>query len=222
MFEKYFNDFSKKIIGKDTLVDPALLREKLAPLIPSSMSIEPARIVDMSGYSPDGTDLVVYSPYCQDIVKLMGGYVPCELVRAALFMTGDLTRPVLAEILPKVAAVKTLNEYQSAEESETFRIPCIVIATGMPGNFMELKNDIVNYYISKNVPHLHELDTLIVLDRGVVNKNWREKRSFTALETKEDTGFLFYILLSDALSGGDTREFELRNYVKKNVVYSEY
>ena len=52
----------------------------------------------------------------------------------------------------------------------------------------EIKESILDYYVSKSVDYALEFDVLMILDKGLVVKNWREKRSFIALETSL-TGF---------------------------------
>ena len=62
----------------------------------------------------------------------------------------------------------------------------------------------------------------MILHKGIVVKNWRERRSFIALETKEDTFMWFFILMNEYLDVKREQNIDFRKYVKKEVVYNEY
>ena len=62
----------------------------------------------------------------------------------------------------------------------------------------------------------------MILHKGIVVKNWREKRSFIALETNEDTFMWFFILMNEYLDVKKEHNIDFRKYVKKEVVYNEY
>jgi len=239
MITKYFKDFDKKIIKKKKAgvtdadkkgkapakapVDVRMLKENLARIIPSNLKIESARPIDTAGFSPDGVDLVAYDPYCEDIIDLMGGYVPYELVYGMFHVVPDLNKDCLIDVLNKVSTAKKLNMYATApEEGEKAHIPSFVVASSMKYQLNEIKNDIMNYYLSKSVEHQYELDILMVLHKGIVVKNWREKRSFIALETNEDTFMWFFILMNEYLDLKRERSIDFRKYIKKEVVYNEY
>lgn len=234
MLSKYFADFDQRVLaagaGKKAhaasvpAIDTAALRDALAPLVPASLSVEATPIIDTSGYSPDGVDLVAYRSYCTGIREILGGYVPCELVAGAYFLTGSLNRASLHQALHRVVTVKRMNEYADDPESANMaRIPSFIIAPAMENSFIEVKNDIINYYMAKSIHQQHEVDLVMILNRGIVIKNWREKRSYVALETKEDTSLWFYVLMAEYLDGMNDRVFEMRRYIRKdNVVYTEY
>jgi len=127
------------------------------------------------------------------------------------------------EALSRIATAKKLNMYAAAsEEEERIHIPSFLVVSSTKYEFPELKNDIINFYLSKNIEYQYELDILMVMNRGIVVKNWREKRSFIALETKEDTFMWFFILMNEYLDLKKDRAIDFRNYVKKEIIYSEY
>lgn len=238
MILKYFKDFDKKLVRKKAADDetPAKgkgssrgaidlhhLQESLSRIIPSHLKVGPVKPIDSSGFSPDGADLVIYDEYCPDIVNIMGGYVPFELLYGMVHVVQTLNRDSLVEALGKIAAAKKLNMFAAgSEEEETLHIPSFIVVSSTKYEFQELKNDIINYYLSKNIEYKYELDILMVLHKGIVVKNWREKRSFIALETNEDTFMWFFILMNEYLDMKKDRAIDFRNYVKKEIVYNEF
>jgi hypothetical protein len=238
MISKYFKDYDKKIIkrkaaaksavtkGKTVskpLVDIHALKDHLSRLVPSHLKVDAVKPIDSTGFSPDGVDLVIYEPYCADIVDLMGGYVPYELVYGLIHVVQELNKDSLLEVLGKVATAKKLNMYSTApSEEDKTQIPSFVFAASTKYQFTELKNDIINYYLSKNIEYKYELDIFMILRKGIIVKNWREKRSFIGLETNEDSFMWYFILMNEYLDVSKGRAIDFRNYVKKEVIYNEY
>lgn len=240
MIGKYFKDFDKKILkikkpvagaqegkGKTVTrasVDLRMMKESLSKIVPSRLKVDSVKPIDSSGFSPEGVDLVVYEEYCQDMLELMGGHVPSELLYGMFHIVPNLAKESLTEVLNKVATAKKLNMYAALPEEEgtMSHIPSFIIAASSKYQFSELKNDIINYYLSKNTGYRHELDILMIMHKGIVVKNWREKRSFIALETKEDTFMWFFILMNEYLDQKKETAIDFRNYVKKDVIYNEY
>ncbi len=238
MISKFFKDYDKKFYkkkagdaaetkkGKTTArgaIDLDLLRNNLSGLIPSNFKIGPVKPIDSSGFSPDGADLVIYDEYCRDIIDLMGGYIPFELIYGLIHVVQTLNKDSLIEVMSKIATAKKLNMYAaSSEEEDRVHIPSFVVVSSTKYTFQELKNDIINFYLSKSIEYQYELDILMVMHKGIVVKNWREKRSFIALETNEDTFMWFFILMNEYLDLKRDRAIDFRNYVKKEIIYNEY
>ena len=63
---------------------------------------------------------------------------------------------------------------------------------------------------------------IVILNTGIIIKNWREKRSYIALETGKDTLMWFFILMCEYLDTEKEIEFDLRNYVQHREEYKEY
>jgi len=232
MLSKYFEEFSKKISrkkskkgeGKESGGSAAAhIVEMLSSIIPTGLILEQARPVDRTGFSPDGIDFIAYKPYCADIVKIMNGYVPYELLRATYFVTDSLDKKSLHEALNRISSAKKLNTFSELSEGESpLVVPSFLIAMDSKYDFLELKNDIVNFYLSKNMDSRLEIDILLVMNRGLVIKNWREQRSFISLETKEDTLMWYFILMNEYLEADRDNVIDFRTYVKRDVVYKEY
>ena len=240
MIANYFKDYHKRIVkakkaspkapgkkGKPAAggsIDVKALKQQLSGIVPAFLKIDSVKAIDSAGFSPEGVDLVAYREYCHDIVDILGGYVPYELVHGFYHVVQDLNKDSLVEVLGKIATAKKLNMYaaEQAEDEAPPAIPSFVIAASSKYQFIELKNDIINYYLSKNIEYRHELDILMIVNKGIVVKNWREKRSFIALETKEDTFLWFFILMNEYLDVKNMQEVDFRKYVKKEIRYNEY
>jgi hypothetical protein len=204
-------------------VDMGKLKEHLSRIIPSHLTIAAAKPIDGSGFSPDGADLIVYREYCKDIIKIMNGYVPCEIIQGTFHVLPFLDRNSLVEVVNRIATVKKIDRFSNIpEEASIVPIPSFVIVFETSYEFTELKNDIINYYMNKSIEHTFEMDIMLIVNKGIVVKNWREKRSFYVLETGLDSMLSFFILMNEYLEMNRGKELDFRNYAKKDVQYKEY
>jgi len=249
MLYEYFSDFGKDIIsvkkapkavpakkgaGKGAgrakpekeqkiTLNLSLMREKLEMILPSRLTLSQDRMIDSSGFSPDGADFIAYRKYCRDIVKIMNGYVPCELVHGTFHIVPNLDRASLYDVVGRVVTVKKIDRFtQSGDEEPIVPIPAFVIALDTPAHFTELKNDLINYYMNKSIDHLNEIDIIVILNKGIVVKNWREKRSYIVLETGVDSMLSFFILMNEYLEMERGKELDFRQYTNRDVQYKEY
>lgn len=237
MLKSYFLDMNKKIVkkvsGKASAkktgsskaasgIDEKILCEKFEGLLPGQFKIGAAKPLDSSGFSPEGADLIIYNEYCKDIIKMMNGYIPYELIYGAVFIVDDLTKTSLADVINRVATVKKINKFSESESS--FTVPSFILAnTSADYPLSELKNDILNYYMSKGIEGESEFEIMGLLNKGIIVKDWHHgNRSFAALETQEDTAMWFYILLSEYLEVERDEPFDLRKYVRNDKIYKEY
>lgn len=253
MLTKYFEDFDKKIVvrtkaetkkstsksaktkaGKKSVkktvpktkkikFNTKLFADNLNKIIPSHLAIRDVKPVDSSGFSPEGADLIIYKEYCKDIVEIMNGCIPYELVYGAIHIEPQLTIKNLQEAIERVLSVKKLNRYtESFDENESYPIPSFIVSADTDLTPGEIKNSLLNYYMAKSIDHRLEVDILVVLNRGIIVKDWKEKRSYIGLETNEDTMYWFFILMNEYLDIEKNIELDFRNYIMKNVTYNQY
>ncbi|RPI92232.1 MAG: hypothetical protein EHM32_09420 [Spirochaetales bacterium] len=249
MFTKYFEEAQKKLVktpsgaqaktpakakgkatpksGKSAVpgaaakIDMHGLMKTIEGIVPPDLSVGTLGIIDSSGYSPEGVDFITYRPLCRDMSALMGGYVPSELAYGTFHVCGDLGRESLQGALNKVIQAKKVNLF-TEDRQDVPAIPAFIISGGGSMGLEEVKDAIIDYYVSKSVDYVLEFDVLMILDRGLVVKNWREKRSFIALETGAATLMWFYILMHEYLDMERGKSLDLRNYVKYTEKYAEY
>ena len=204
-------------------VDMKLLKDRLSNIVPSKLIVESYGAIDSSGFSPDGIDFIAYDPFCPDIDKIMNGSIPSELIYGTFHVIPNLNKDTLIEAMGKVMAAKKLDRFtEMTDEQPNMPIPAFLIAMESDYDFAHLKNDIINFYMSRNIDPICEMDILVIMDRGIVVKNWREQRSFIALETKDDSMMTFFILMNEYLDMNRNREIDFRKYAKKEVSYKEY
>ncbi len=238
MFSKYFdiavkNFFKKTKQGKSTgkgakkakdgkeAIDIDALKVSLNKIIPSRFKIDSFKMIDPSGYSPDDVDLIAYKELYRDIDSLMEGYIPCELVYGTYHVLPVLNKDSLMEMLRKVVQAKKINRYTDRETQPAI-IPAFVIAFETELNLADLKTAIIDNYMLMSTDHASEVDIIAILNTGIVIKNWRDKRSYIALETGEDTLMWLFILMNEYLDVDKDNEFDPRNYVKHAEKYNEY
>ncbi len=252
MISKYFDDFNKKIVkkrktaankktksaakktsgkgssaGKKTTeqikFDLKLFSEKLNNIIPAFLQIASVKPIDSSGFSPSGADLIAYKPFCRDIIEIMDGYIPYESVYGTYHIEPALNKSDLGSLLGRVAAVKRLNtSAENPEGGKSVVVPAFIVIGETSFSIRDIKNEIINFYIEKSVNSDFEFDILIIWNKGIIVKNWREKRSFIALETGEDTMLWFFILMNEYLDVEKNVEPDFRQYLKKDITYKEY
>ena len=237
MIKGYFSAFSKKTAKKTSPSKTAETRgtKKTAVkidrkgragiirgVIPSDLNVDSLKPIDGSGFSPEGADFIIYREYCRDIAKLMGGYIPYELIHGALFLVDGLAKNTLAEALNRIVTVKKLNKFSETENN--FIVPSFIIADcGKAYPLIDLKNDVINYYMSRSIEGESELELLAVLNYGIIIKDWHKgKGSFVALETGADTLAWFTILMNEYLDVKRDDEFDLRKYIRSERIYNEF
>ncbi len=147
--------------------------------------------------------------------------VPSELVHGAFFLNTGLTAVSLGETLGRVADLKKLDRFSEHQSSGRF-IPAFVLSMDMHMSYQDLKNLILDYYVSRSLDNCFEFDIMAIVNRGIVIKDWREKRSFKILDTGEDTLKWFFILINEYMDVEKEGSLELRNYIKQPVQYREY
>lgn len=243
MFGKYFDKIGKEIIKKPKAqkgkakeksaekpggkqkkaeaVDLGLLKDKLNKIISPRLTIDNVKMIDPSGYAPDDIDLIAYKELYRDITNIMNGYVPCELVYGTYHVTSMLNKSSLNNLVRKVVRAKKINRYTDRENMPAI-IPAFIIAYDADFNLPDLKEVLINNYMSMSIENVFEVDIIAVLNKGIVIKNWRDKRSYIALETGKDTFMWFFILMNEYLDVEKDNEFDLRNYVQHAEKYNEY
>ncbi len=244
MLTKYFKDFDENIAkksqsstkksskktsksaagkGVNLTIDVKKLQDALNQIVPTHLAVDSAVPVTVTGFSPGGADLVAFRKYNKDIISMMDGHVPFELIHGTYHVVQNLDQKSLTDVLERVMEVKKMNRFaETGGDYYTASVPSFIIAAYTTYSFQDLKNDITEFYMSRGLEYDLEMDLLTLLNRGVVVKNWREKRSFVALETSEDTSMWFAILMNEYLEVEKEIPFDLRNYVKKDIVYKEY
>ncbi len=202
-------------------IDMKKMQERLANIIPAPLSIDALKPIDLNKYSAEGADFIIYKKYCNDIVSIMNGYIPYELIFGTFFVVPVLTRESLINLIKRVINVKKLNYYVDPELKEDIVIPSFIMAFNSQLSLKEIKEISLEYYMSNNIDFTFEYDIMSVVELGVIVKNWREKRSYIALGTEEDTNFTFFILMTDYLEL-NREPLDFRKYIDKEKIYSEF
>lgn len=214
---------AKKTTKKTTAADPLKhVMDAFSKIIPSDLILMQNKIVDTADYTSDTADFIACPKKFEDIEKIFSDAIPHTFVKASYVICPEINRKNLVDSLVKIAHVKKLGHYTEevdVEDRSSEMIPSFVIAYDSTYTFKELKESIIEIYTEENVDSLFEFDIMVVLGKGIVIKNWRERRSFIALETKKDTLKWFFILMNEYLDSGMP---DLRSFVKESGVYDEY
>lgn len=234
MLTKYFDSLQKKLLKKKNAASdakgskkiPAKIDKKevmkaISGIIPSHLTLGDFKPIDENGFSPEGSDFLIFKNYCPDIASLMGGYIPLELIYASCFVIPSIDKKHLADTLNRVMSVKRINKYSNASEEESFRIPAFIIAGNSGYGLRDIKNDALNFYRGRNADEDWEFDILMMPGSGIIVKDWREKKHI-ALETGADSMMWFFILMNEYLDIARNTDMDFRKYVSGNKNYTEY
>ncbi len=244
MFSKYFENIGKNLFKKSKTskkgegksesagksgskkkktetVDIDALKETLNKIVTSQFIIDSVKMIDPSGYSPDNVDLIAYKELYKDIISIMDGHVPCELVYGTFHVYPMLNKSTLNDLIRSVVQAKKINRFTDREDKPAL-IPAFVIAYDSDISLPDLKTVLIDNYMSMSIEHASEVDIIAIINKGLVIKNWRDKRSYIALETGKDTFMWFFILMNEYLDVNKDNEFDLRNYIKHGEKYNEY
>lgn len=200
--------------------DSKKLMNLLQDIVPNDFVISDKKPVDASGYVPKTVDYIAYYKKWNIIDQMMNGHIPSELIYGTFHVADTITLQQLPEILNNVVLTKKLNKFSELEESVL--IPAFVIAGSCDIDMPQLKNAILDYYIERSIDTTLEFDIMMIAGKGIIIKDWREKRKFVALETEEDTLLWFFILMNEYLDVDKKHSLDLRNYVKETRRYREY
>lgn len=192
----------------------------LQDIVPNDFVISDKKPVDASGYVPKTVDYIAYFKKWNIVEQMMNGHIPSELIYGTFHVIDCINSQQLPEILNNVALTKKLNKFAELEESVL--IPAFVIAGSSEIDMPQLKNAILDYYIERSIDNTLEFDIMMIAGKGIIIKDWREKRKFVALETEEDTLLWFFILMNEYLDVDKKHSLDLRNYVKETRRYREY
>lgn len=217
--EKGSKKTSKKSHGKEVF-DSKKIMNLLQDIVPNDFVISDKKPVDASGYVPKTVDYIAYYKKWNIIDQMMNGHIPSELVYGTFHVVEKITAQQLPEVLNNVVLTKKLNKFAELEESVL--IPAFIIAGSSDIDMPQLKNAVLDYYVERSVDHALEFDIMVIIGKGVIIKDWREKRKFVALETEEDTLLWFFILMNEYLDVDKKHSLDLRNYVKETRRYREY
>lgn len=202
-------------------IDHKKLKEVLEKMVPAHLAVNTVAITDVSGYRPEGVDYVIYKEMFRNIDAMMGNAVPSELVYGTMYICQTLNRATIIDVLTRVANAKKLNMYTDIESESVF-IPSFIISLDMDVEYGELQQMILEFYTKNALDNHLEFDIIGIVNKGVVVKDWREKRSFKALDTGKDTMKWFFILMNEYLDVEKGGALDFRNYVNETKTYDEY
>ena len=196
------------------------LRKTLQGMIPDFLKLDSVKVVDSTDYSPEGIDFLVYREMYPEIMTMLGGRLPAELVYGTYHAVVNLTEETLLDALKRVMQAKKLNRYVT-EKNEEFVIPAFILvyATKLP--LAKIKEIVLEQYMANGTDHAFEFDILMVLNRGLLIKDWREKRNFVGLETGPNTLKWFFILMNEYFESDRGKILDLRSYARETGKYNE-
>lgn len=212
---------SKKTTKKPSAAEKTDIRGIIADIIPAYFNVDSHDILNTDKLRSNDADLIIYHNYLNKTAEIFDNAVPAELVHAALLQGSSLTDKVLIDTIEKAMTIKAVSLKNDLDESVP-TIPVIAFFEKSSRGLGELKESLITYYLDHNTDPDRELDLIVVQGKGVLIRNWREKRSYIGLEMEEDTMMWFFVLLNEFLELRKGIPIDLRNYVATDRIYTEY
>ena len=168
-------------------------------------------------------DLLIFKKWCKKFFDMTGGYVLADQLHCFMTVETDLSTAQILNHASLTEAVKTMYASDRELESNTI-VPVYSVLFSYKSAIPLLSHKVALEDASKEkgIDVTHETDMLVVMDQGLVLKDWEGGGGYRGIETGEDTLMWFYILLLEYLDRDSQLGFEPRSYVKVPKEYREY
>lgn len=168
-------------------------------------------------------DLLIFKKWCKKFFDLTGGYVLADQLHSFVTVENDLSTAQILTHATLTEAIKTMYAAdQNLDQNAIVPVYSILFAykSGIP--LLSHKVALEDASKEKEIPISRETDMLVVLDQGLILKDWENGGVYRGIETGDDTLMWFYILLLEYLDRDGSLGFDPRSYVRKQKEYREY
>ncbi len=190
--------------------------------IPSELSLATGKVRNRNHILQKNCDLLVYHKWCENYLKVSGGCILSESLKAFMSIEGSLTASALLSHVDTTRALKTLYSGDLHEPSNQL-IPMysILFGYGSGRSLAHIKRNLLQLLEDKGIPINQQVDMICILGKGLIVKDW-SNADYRGIETKKDTLMWFYILLIEYLEQENSFQPDLRDYVKNTKKYDEF
>ena len=205
--------------------DPNLFKDFYTFLrehLPEEYKIATGKVRNKKHLLNRSCDVLIYNKWCEKYLELTGGYVLADSLYAFLSLDTDANKASLQTHLNMSRALKSLYAIEK-EIADHAIIPvysvqiCYTSRIDLP-TIVEHLSEISK---AKEIPNNQQCDMVVVLDKGIVVKDYEEGGSYKAIATEKDTLMWFYILFMEYLDRDGKFKLDLRDYIKQDEEYSE-
>ncbi|MDH5657555.1 MAG: hypothetical protein OEZ34_16695 [Spirochaetia bacterium] len=239
MFENYFSEKSQELStslsqnlekrgiqlpGKEK--DLTVFKELFTFLkehLPDHYSLATGRVRNTKHVLNKNCDILIYNKWCQKFLDMTGGYILSDFVNLVINIEIDLTTEMIFDNANTVNALKSLYELENNIESDQV-IPLYSVLFSYRSAIPLLSHKIAigDSARENSISVNHQHDLIVVLDQGIIIKDWETGGGYKVIETGKDTLLWFYILLLEYMDRDGKLGFDPRKYINEEKVYDEF
>jgi hypothetical protein len=190
--------------------------------LPQDIHVGSGRIRGRSHMLPKTIDLIFYNKWCKGLIDMCDAWHLAQYTLGIMSIELELSTQALVNHVNLTQSVKTLYA-KSMNLAERDYIPVTSIMFAYDNNIPLLSHQKAIYHAQeeKKIPYNCEIDLVIVLNQGLIMKDW-ENGNFKVIETGKDTLMWSYVMMMEFMGLDDRVSFNARDYIKTNEVYPEY
>ncbi len=168
-------------------------------------------------------DLLIYNKYTPKILDMAGGYILADLVYGFMSLDYSLNQAAMESHSTLTGALKTLYRMDKPiADNEPVPLYSIHFIYNNELSLADYRDYIRKNSSARGMPINAELDLAVVLDQGIMIKNWEDRGRYLILETGPDTLQWFYILLMEFLDRDGANPIDFREMIRTPKRYQEY
>jgi len=191
--------------------------------LPGGFSYAVGKIRNRKHLLNKSCDLLIFKKWCKKFFEMTGGYVLADQLHCFVTIETDLNTAQVLNHAALTEAVKTMYA-ADRELDENAIVPVYSVLFSYRSSIPLLSHRVALEDASreKDIPITRETDMIVVMDQGLILKDWENGGVYRGIETGEDTLMWFYILLLEYLDRDGSLGFDPRSYVKMQKEYREY
>ena len=191
--------------------------------VPESFSLATGRVRNTKHVLNKNCDILIYRKWCQKFLEMTGGYILSDFVNVYISLEVDLTTEMIFNNANTVNALKSLYELENEMESDTV-IPLYSVLFSYRSAIPLLSHKIAigDSARENSISVNHQFDLIVVLDQGIIIKDWENGGGYRVIETGEDTLIWFYTILLEYMDRDGNLGFDPRKYINDEKVYDEF
>ena len=200
----------------------SFLREHL----PENYSLATGRIRNTRHLLNKNCDILIYKKWCQKFLDMTGGYILSDFINVYVDIEIDLTTELVFKNMDMTNAIKSLyeldNNVDSSNPLSLIPLYSVLFAYKSAIPLISHKVAIGDSARENSISLNHQVDLIVVLDQGIIIKDWENGGIYKVIETGKDTLLWFYILLLEFMDRDRTLGFDPRKYIKEEKIYDEF
>jgi len=194
--------------------------------IPETYSLATGRVRSKKHVLNKNCDMLIYKKWCQKFLDMTGGYILSDFINVYINIEIDLTTEMVFESMNMTNAMKSLyeldNNLEQSDPDTLIPLYSVLFAYKSAIPLLSHKMAIGDAARENSIQLNHQLDLIVVLDQGIVIKDWERGGAYKVIETGDDTLLWFYILLLEYMDRDGSLGFDPRKYIKQEKSYDEF